>query len=86
MRGRLTSHDLPSRAARSEQISSSFRFDGACYAQAMPAEVRRIGLIGDIHAEDQLLERALELLAGRALDAILATGDIADGAGSVNRC
>jgi predicted phosphodiesterase len=48
--------------------------------------LRRLGLIGDIHGEDRLLERALEVLSGRGLDIILATGDIADGRGSVTRC
>jgi predicted phosphodiesterase len=47
---------------------------------------RRIGLIGDIHAEDELLERALDVLASRGVDLVAATGDIADGSGSVDRC
>ncbi|HEY3256027.1 MAG TPA: metallophosphoesterase, partial [Polyangiaceae bacterium] len=52
----------------------------------MSGGLRRVGLIGDIHGEDVLLERALEVLSRRDLDAILATGDIADGPGSVTRC
>ena len=47
---------------------------------------RRIGLIGDIHAEDARLERALDLLASRGVELLAATGDIADGVGSVDRC
>ena len=47
---------------------------------------RRIGFIGDIHAEDELLERALQILQGRGVELLAATGDIADGAGSVDRC
>lgn len=46
----------------------------------------RIGLIGDIHAEDVLFERALDFLAGRRVELIAATGDVPDGVGSVDRC
>jgi predicted phosphodiesterase len=46
----------------------------------------RVGLIGDIHAEDRLLDRALNFLTMRHVDGIFATGDITDGAGSVDRC
>ena len=49
-------------------------------------QLRRIGIIGDIHAEDRLLQTALEFLAMRDLDLIMAVGDIADGVGSVDRC
>lgn len=47
---------------------------------------RRLGLIGDIHAEDALLEVALDTLQARGLDGIFSTGDIVDGSGSVDRC
>lgn len=47
--------------------------------------VGRIGLIGDVHAEDQLLERAIAHLQTRPVDLIVHTGDIADGRGSVDR-
>lgn len=46
----------------------------------------RIGAIGDIHAEDETLERVLDHLAGLALDRILAVGDIVDGPGDSARC
>ncbi len=55
----------------------------------------RIGLIGDIHAEDRLLAAALAFLAGQGVEAILCTGDVVDGAedgagngvvGDVERC
>ncbi|MCM3906112.1 MAG: metallophosphoesterase family protein [Pyrinomonadaceae bacterium] len=49
-------------------------------------QLRRIGIIGDIHAEDRLLQAALEFLAKFNLDLIMAVGDIADGVGSVDRC
>ena len=48
--------------------------------------IRRVGAIGDIHAEDALLARALEALAGEQLDLIVATGDVVDGPGDVDRC
>lgn len=44
----------------------------------------RYGLIGDIHAEDELLAIALDALAD--VDAILAVGDLADGRGDLDRC
>jgi len=48
--------------------------------------VQRFGLIGDVHAEDELLAVTLVSLAAAGLDAILCTGDLADGPGSVDRC
>ena len=49
-------------------------------------QLRRVGVIGDIHAEDGHLQAALEFLAGSDLDLIMAVGDVADGRGSVDRC
>ena len=49
-------------------------------------QLSRIGIIGDIHAEDRLLQAALEFLTISDLDLIMAVGDIADGPGSVDRC
>lgn len=46
----------------------------------------RIGLIGDVHAEHEALLRSLNFLESQQLDAILCTGDIADGSGDINRC
>ncbi len=48
--------------------------------------IRRVGAIGDIHAEDELLRRALTALARENLDLLVATGDIVDGPGDVERC
>lgn len=45
----------------------------------------RLGLIGDVHAEDELLARTLDELAGARVDHILCTGDLVDGHGSVDR-
>ena len=48
--------------------------------------LRRVGAIGDIHAEDQVLERVLDHLSGMSLDRVLAVGDIVDGPGDSSRC
>lgn len=45
-----------------------------------------VGAIGDIHAEDLQLERALEFLATKGVDGLLAVGDVVDGPGDVLRC
>ena len=49
-------------------------------------QLQRIGVVGDIHAEDNYLQSALEFLADSRLDLMMAVGDIADGRGSVDRC
>ncbi|MFT3923778.1 MAG: metallophosphoesterase family protein [Myxococcales bacterium] len=46
----------------------------------------RIGVIGDVHAEDERLAEVLDFLSGCGVQGILCTGDIADGSGSVSRC
>ena len=46
----------------------------------------RIGIIGDIHAEDTHLDLALAFLNEQAVDVIICTGDIVDGNGDVDRC
>jgi predicted phosphodiesterase len=46
----------------------------------------RLGLIGDIHAEDERLAAALRVFREHATDAILFVGDIADGLGDIDRC
>jgi len=48
--------------------------------------MRRLGLIGDVHAEDAHLAAALERLGREGLDGILCTGDLTDGRGDVDRC
>lgn len=45
-----------------------------------------IGLIEDVHAEDELLEAPLDYLNTKNVDRVLCTGDVADGPGSVARC
>lgn len=48
--------------------------------------LRLLGLLGDIHAEDARLERALAHMKQAGVDAILSVGDIVDGPGDVERC
>lgn len=48
--------------------------------------LQRIAAIGDIHAEDETLERVLDYLAHLSLDRIFAVGDIVDGPGDSARC
>lgn len=47
---------------------------------------RRLGIIGDVHAEDAALELAIEHLQNEGVDTLLCTGDIADGPGDLERC
>lgn len=49
------------------------------------ARLRRFGCIGDPHAEDRRLARALAHLQGADVDAILCVGDLVDGLGDVDR-
>lgn len=53
--------------------------------QRSPKSIRRVGVLGDVHAHDRLLERALEFFASRSLSAILSVGDIVDGEGDLER-
>jgi len=46
----------------------------------------RLGVIGDIHAEDLRLERALGVLQATGAECCLSVGDIADGRGDLDRC
>lgn len=50
------------------------------------AEFARFGIVGDIHAEHEALEHALDTLRAEGVDAVLAVGDIVDGPGDVNAC
>jgi len=47
--------------------------------------IRRVGLIGDLHAEDEALEFALGELKKLGAETLLQVGDIADGPGDLNR-
>jgi predicted phosphodiesterase len=46
----------------------------------------KLGLIGDIHAEDVRLETALRLFRAEGVDQTLFVGDVVDGEGDVDRC
>jgi predicted phosphodiesterase len=48
--------------------------------------IRRVGLIGDVHGEDESLALVLRALRELGADTLLQTGDIADGPGDVERC
>jgi len=50
------------------------------------ARVRRLGLIGDVHAEHRRLEAALEHLISEGVDALCCTGDVVDGTGDADAC
>lgn len=47
--------------------------------------VRRLGVIGDVHAEDTRLQASLEALTSAGVDLIVCTGDVVDGTGSPDR-
>jgi putative phosphoesterase len=48
--------------------------------------LRRIGIIGDVHAEDAFLAATLDHLARERVEWITCVGDIVDGRGNVDRC
>jgi predicted phosphodiesterase len=48
--------------------------------------LRRFGIVGDIHAEHEMLASVLDHLSKQGIEAVLAVGDIVDGPGSVAEC
>lgn len=52
-------------------------------AKAPPRTLQRFAIIGDIHAEHEMLSDVLEFVRGQGVEAVLAVGDIADGRGSL---
>ncbi len=48
--------------------------------------IEKVGVIGDVHAEDKILENIINFLDKMDFDVILCTGDIVDGQGDVNKC
>jgi predicted phosphodiesterase len=46
----------------------------------------KLGLLGDIHAEDERLAAALALFREEHTDIVLFVGDVADGQGDLDRC
>ena len=45
---------------------------------------KKIGIIGDVHAEDVLLSLAIDWFEKQGVDIVVCTGDIADGLGDIN--
>jgi predicted phosphodiesterase len=50
-----------------------------------PRRINRLGIIGDLHSEHGRLEVVLDWFATQQIDAVVCTGDIADGRGCINR-
>jgi predicted phosphodiesterase len=48
--------------------------------------IERLGILGDIHAEDVRLGAAIHYLTALGVDRMVATGDIVDGYGDVDAC
>jgi putative phosphoesterase len=47
--------------------------------------ISKIGIIGDVHCEDARLEKVLDFFKQNGLDEIVCAGDVADGAGNLER-
>lgn len=45
-----------------------------------------VGIIGDVHTENEHLHTSLDYLNKMNIDSIICTGDIADGKGDLNQC
>ncbi|MGB1342272.1 MAG: metallophosphoesterase family protein [Pseudomonadales bacterium] len=52
----------------------------------MKTQHSKIGLLGDVHSEDERLEAALTFFRAHDINTVLCTGDIVDGPGDPNRC
>jgi putative phosphoesterase len=48
--------------------------------------IRKVGVVGDVHCEDARLDSTLAFFRKQKVDRVLAVGDLADGAGSLDRC
>ena len=48
--------------------------------------IGKIGIIGDVHSEHLRLRQALGWLEQQSVDAVICTGDIADGQGCIEQC
>ena len=49
-------------------------------------QATQLGLIGDVHAEHERLETAINVLLEAGADTLLCTGDLCDGPGDLERC
>lgn len=54
-------------------------------SQESVALLRRVGVVGDIHCEDLVLERVLAYFSQLGVGPVLAVGDIVDGVGDADR-
>ena len=48
--------------------------------------IKKLGVLGDVHAEDETLMAALEFFAAVGVDRVVCVGDVLDGAGDAERC
>ena len=48
--------------------------------------INKVGVMGDIHAEDKLLATAIQFLKSKNIPTLFSVGDIVDGLGNVDRC
>lgn len=48
--------------------------------------VKTLGVLGDVHAEDETLLAALAFFAARGVDRVVCVGDVLDGEGDAERC
>lgn len=48
--------------------------------------VSRIGVLGDVHVEDERLARGIAVLESLGIDLLLCVGDVVDGPGDLGRC
>ena len=48
--------------------------------------IKKLGVLGDVHAEDETLLAALEFFAAVGVDRVVCVGDVLDGAGDAERC
>jgi predicted phosphodiesterase len=62
-----------------------FTVDAMKWGVRNETPLTRIAVIGDVHAEHERLQRTLDWLQGEAVDAVVCTGDIADGPGCLMR-
>ncbi len=49
-------------------------------------KIQTLGIIGDVHAENILLEKAIDFLRLQNVDKILCVGDVVDGSGDAEKC
>lgn len=48
--------------------------------------IRRVGVIGDVHAEAEVLEAVIQFLNNQGAETLLCMGDLTDGFGNLERC